>query len=338
MSPVPERWLRLVLAASMLLLLGLALVVLSFAYPSTEGARLRNALLLDFEPLGDTNWKPDRPPAAFRSERLPMPASIRAGAAEAMSGAGTGDLEIAKALAGQLLRHATRGGRIDSFDVAETYRTILDQGTGYCADLIDSFIALSHAAGVAVRPWAFSFDGLGGHGHILVEIFDRQRGRWVMMDVFNNVLALDRRTGEPLDAMTFRTMFIADRDSIRFVPIGPWRQEFPVYAKLVEYYADGIDEWYLWNGNNVVGRGDHWLVRAADHVAKDLAEFASIVLGQSPHIVAVPSARNESNVARLKRIRVWLFAAVAAAFALSCTAMVCAAALARRHRVARAAN
>lgn len=332
MSGAAPKPLRLALTVTVLLLLGVVLAVLSFAYPSTEATRLRNALLLDTRPAGDPAWTPDHAPASFRRERHPMPESIRAGAAVAIAGAGSADLDVARALAGHLLSHATRGGRIDAFDVAETYRTILDEGTGYCADVIDSFIALSHAAGLAVRPWAFSFDGLGGHGHIVVEVFDRQRGRWVMMDVFNNVLALDRRSGEPLDAMTFRSMFIADHDSIRFVPIGPWRQEFAVYTKLVGYYADGIDEWYLWNGNNVVERADHWLVRAAGRVTEELAEAASIAVGRSPHIVPVPSARNEINVARLKSIRFWLLAALDAAIVLSCLALSLAVALAwRRH-------
>lgn len=311
----PLRW---ALMLSIVLLLGVIALVLDFAFPSSEAVRLRNSLLLEAQQPADLAWTPEHAPAGFRAETLPMPPAIRAAAAAATAGVGPADLDVARALAGHLLSHATRGGRIDAYDVAETYRTIIDQGTGYCADIVDSFIALAHASGIAVRPWAFSFDGLGGRGHIVVEIYDRQRGRWVMMDVFNNALALDRRSGEPLGAMAFRTMFLADRDSIRFVPIGPWRQEFAVYAKLVEYYADGIDQWYLWNGNNVVERSDHWLVRSAGKVAEELAEVASIGLGRAPHIIPVHSAQNEVNVARLKKIRFWLLAALVTAIGLAC--------------------
>ena len=67
--------------------------------------------------------------------------------------------------------------------------------------------ALAHASGLAVRPWAFSFDGLGGHGHIVVEVFDRQRGRWIMLDIFNNVIPVDRRSGQPPQCPTRRHRF-----------------------------------------------------------------------------------------------------------------------------------
>lgn len=313
--------LRLTLLLSAVLLLGVVLTVLDFAFPSSEAVRLRNAMLLESRAAADLAWTPQKAPASFRIERHEMPEAIRAGAAAATAGVTGGDLETARALAGHLLSHATRGGRIDAFDVERTYRTIIDSGTGYCADVVDSFVALSHAAGIAVRPWAFSFDGLGGLGHIVAEIYDRQRGRWIMVDVFNNVLALDSQSGEPLGAMDFRVKFLADKSSVRFVPIGPWRQEFQRYEKLVEYYSDGIDQWYLWNGNNVVGRSDHWLVRAAGHVTEELAELASISLGLSPHIIPVQSARNEVSIASLKRIRAWLSGALVAAIVLVCVAL-----------------
>lgn len=330
-DPVAKR-LQQGLWACLLVLLAITGGVLSFAVPSTEATRLRNALLIDTSVDAEAAWTPDHAPASFLAETHPMPAAIREGAAQARAGAGEADLDVARALAGQLLRHATRGGRIDEFDVAQTYRTIVEQGTGYCADLIDSFVALAHASGLAVRPWAFSFDGLGGHGHIVVEVFDRQRGRWIMLDIFNNVIPVDRRSGQPLDAMSFRRMFIADHDSIHFEPIGPWHQEFPVYAKLLEYYDDGIDEWYLWNGNNVVSRADHWLIRAAGLTTRGGAELVSIALGRFPHIVPVRSARNDLNVAHMARVRIWLLAALAGLATTGLVALLLAMALLWRRR------
>jgi hypothetical protein len=49
-----------------------------------------------------------------------------------------------------------------------------------------SFTGLAIAAGIPVRAWAFSFDGFGGHGHVWVEIWNRQLERWQLLDVFNN--------------------------------------------------------------------------------------------------------------------------------------------------------
>lgn len=327
MSSAAPRPLKLTFAVSATLLVVLILAVLEFAYPSSEAVRLRNSLLLAAQQPDDFDWTPAKTPATFRVERQPMPASIRAGAAAATAAAGASDLERAKALAGHLLSHATRGGRIDSFEVEETYRTIIEKGTGYCADLIDAYVALAHAAGLSVRPWAFSFDGLGGRGHIVIEIFDRQRDRWLMLDVFNNAMPIDRATGEPLGAMAFRSKFLVDHDGVRLVPIGPWRQEFPQYEKLIEYYQDGINQWYLWDGNDVVSRSDHWLIRSAGRVTEELAEVAALVLGRSPHIVPVHSQENAVAIERLKQIRTWLLVALGAGMLLAPIAFLSGAAL-----------
>jgi hypothetical protein len=309
--------------------------VLSFAFPSSEAVRLRNALLLESAPPLDASWTPDKMPPSFRAEQHPMPEPILSDARAVASRTSGRDFDVASALVGHLLTHATQGGRIDSYDVAKTYQTLMANGRGYCADIIDSFIALSHAVGIPVRPWAFSFDGLGGQGHIVVEIFDRQRNRWVMLDVFNDVLPHDE-AGEPLSAMEFRDRFLVDPNRIRFVPIGPWRQEFSVYEKLVDYYVRGINQWYFWNGNNVIDRYDHWLIRAAGLVTEELAEMAAIAVDRSPHIVPVPSAENAINVARLERVRVWLLVALACAAVLSCIALCAFAALLRGRRRQRA--
>ena len=327
------------MAVSAAALIVVIAVVLSFAFPSSEAVRLRNALLLESVHPLDASWTPDKMPPSFRAERHAVPEPILSDARAVASRTSGGDFEVASALVGHLLTHATKGGRIDSYDVAKTYQVLMSDGHGYCADIIDAFIALSHAVGIPVRPWAFSFDGLGGQGHIVVEIFDRQRHRWVMLDVFNDVLPRDE-AGEPLSAMEFRDRFLADPSRVRFVPIGPWRQEFSVYQKLVDYYSRGINQWYLWNGNNVVDRYDHWLVRAAGVVAEELAELAAIAVDRSPHIVPVPSAENAINVARLERVRVWLLVALAGAAVLSCIALSALAALLRgqfRHRALKTA-
>ena len=54
---------------------------------------------------------------------------------------------------------------------------------------------LAGAAGLTAREWGFSFDGFGGHGHALVEVYDRGLSKWVFLDVYNNIQALDAATG-----------------------------------------------------------------------------------------------------------------------------------------------
>lgn len=315
MMRAAPRPLRMALVLSAALLLGLLAAIAAFSVPSTEAVRLRNALLLDQSTLPGWEGPPDRAPATFLAEHVPMPPRIRAEAASAVP-PGAGDLQAATALAGHLLNRPNVGTRIDAFEIDRIYAGVVDRHEGYCADIVDSYIALAHAAGLGVRAWAFSFDGLGGHGHVLVEIYDRSLKRWLMLDVFNNARPVDATSGEMLAAMAFRDRFLRDPASVRFVPIGPWRQEFKHPAKLVEYYARGIGEWYLWNGNNVAGRADHWLVRASDHVAEALAEGVAMALGQVPKLVPVPSPANQTNVRHMVEVAHWLRIALGFALAL----------------------
>lgn len=309
------------LRASVWLTSGLLLIVVGSvlwrAYPSTEAVRLRNALLLQAEPEARLDWTPNEVPPGFMLERLPMPAPIDAAARAIAASAGGDDFSLARALAAHLNSHAVNGGQIRSLDVAEIYRVIVEEGNGYCADVIDAYIALAHAAGLFVRPWAFSFDGFGGHGHINVEVFDRARNAWIMLDVFNNVLATDRTTGRPLSVVEFRAAFGADRNSVVFVPIAAGRQRIPIYSKLVDYYVRGYDQWYLWNGNNVVGRTSGPVVEALGRIWEPAAELLSVWQGRYPHIVPIASATNRTLLQSMRSLRARLVASLYTASGLT---------------------
>jgi hypothetical protein len=250
-------------------------------------------------------------------ERLPAPAPIAAAARAIAATAGSDDFSLARALAAHLNAHAVKGEQIRSLDVAEIYQAIINEGTGYCADVVDAYIALAHAVGLFARPWAFSFDGFGGHGHINVEVFDRTRGAWVMLDVFNNVLATDRRTGKPLSVAEFRAAFGTDRSSVVFMPIAAGRQRIWVYDKLVEYYARGFDQWYLWSGNNVVSRTAGPLVASVGRIAEPMAELLSVWQGRYPHIVPIVSATNRTMLESMRSLRITLLGSAYAAIALT---------------------
>jgi hypothetical protein len=299
------------------LLVAVVLSVLLRAYPSTEAVRLRNALLMQIEPNARFDWTPRDVPADFMVERLPAPAPIAAAARAIVATAGSDDFSLARALAAHLNAHAVKGGQIRSLDVAEIYRAIINEGTGYCSDVVDAYIALAHAVGLFTRPWAFSFDGFGGHGHINVEVYDRTRGTWVMLDVFNNVLATDRRTGKPLSVAEFRAAFGADRSNVVFIPIAAGRQRIPVYDKLVEYYALGFDQWYLWHGNNVVSRTAGPLVGSASRIAEPMAELLSVWQGRYPHLVPIVSATNRTMLESMRSLRIKLVGALYGAIALT---------------------
>ncbi len=299
------------------LLVAVILSVLLRAYPSTEAVRLRNALLLQIDPNARFDWTPHQVPADFMVEHLPVPAPIAAAARAIVATAGSDDFSLARALAAHLNAHAVKGDRIPSLDVAEIYQTIINEGTGYCADVVDAYIALAHAVGLFARPWAFSFDGFGGHGHINVEVFDRTRGTWVMLDVFNNVLATDRRTGRPLSVAEFRSAFGVDRSNVVFLPIAAGPQRMPVYDKLVEYYARGFDQWYLWNGNNVVSRTAGPLVASAGRIAEPMAELLSVWQGRYPYLVPIVSTTNRTMLESMRSLRITLLGSLYAAIALT---------------------
>lgn len=314
LSPRTLRTLVWVTSGVLLLVIGSILVRAS---PSSEAVRLRNALLLQEQSDVALDWTPREVPASFLVEKLQVPVRITVAAKTIASTIGSkDDLTLARALAAHLNSHALKGGRIRSLDVAEIYRTIIEDGNGYCADIVDAYVALAHAAGLFVRPWAFSFDGYGGLGHINVEVFDRSRNAWVLLDVFNNVMPTERESGRPLSVIEFRAAFEKDPESVKFVPIAEGRQRIPIYSKLVDYYARGHDQWYLWSGNNVMSRTDSPLIKAAERIGEPLAEAVSIWQGRYPRIHPIASTTNHALLESMHDLRVKLLVSLYAAIGL----------------------
>jgi glycosyltransferase involved in cell wall biosynthesis len=332
------RGLRVAVWLTLALLLVLIASVLVQAFPSTEAVRLRNALLFDVRASSSADWTPGNVPDTFMLERSRTPRLIAEAAGAIAAKSAGSDIDLARDLVRHLTAHAIRGGRIDSFDVQEIYRSIVTDGNGYCADVVDAFLALAHSVGLFARPWAFSFDGFGGHGHIVVEVYDRQERRWVMLDVFNNVLATEAESGRLLSVAEFRRVFLSDRGGVMFRPISPGIQRIPVYSRLVDYYERGIDQWYQWNGNNVIGRGDHPLVRAAAHVREEAAELMSLALGRYPSIVPIGTNGNRDAIQQMLALRWRLHMSLYAGIALTVLLFFELALLARTRRSVRSVD
>jgi len=275
--------------------------VLWRAYPGTEAVRLRNALLLAPAGSDDFDWAPPKFPAGFRAERLPPTAEFR----QIVAGLGLdrvhADWEKALAIASHLIAHAGDLGPVRA-DLLTTYRAIQD-GYGYCADFVKVFLALAHTAGLTVRQWGFSFDGFGGHGHTVVEIYDRQRRKWLLLDVFNNFHAVDAQSGEPLGALEFREVLLASREKVCMRPNGPGRPGFTQTDTALDYYRRGIHQWYLLEGNEVFGYYAHPLVRAAGRVSQTFAQFAASMAGVRPHIRIYETRENAEQVRHLHMLR-----------------------------------
>ena len=281
--------------------------IASHSYPPVRAVRLRNALLLRPSGPADFAWGPCAAPADFALETC-APHPVFADTVRALGiGRNTSDWDAALRLAEHLTKNAGDRGPIQA-DLQTTYRR-LQQGYGYCADFTKVFLALAHAAGLFARQWAFSFDGFGGHGHALVEVFDRQRGKWLLLDVFNNFHAVDAASGEPLGALEFRERLLdADDTGAKLVKNGAGRPGWSDLSKAFDYYRRGLDQWYLLWGNAVLSYDAQPLVRRASRLSGAIGQFVAVAMQVHPTIRILPTTSNRTLVAQLValRARLWL--------------------------------
>jgi Transglutaminase-like superfamily len=281
--------------------------IASHSYPLVRAVRLRNALL--FRPSGpaDFTWGPAAAPADFALETC-APHPVFSDTVRALGiGRNTSDWDAALRLAEHLTKNTGDRGPIQA-DLQTTYRR-LQQGYGYCADFTKVFLGLAHAAGLFARQWAFSFDGFGGHGHALVEVFDRQRGKWLLLDVFNNFHAVDAASGEPLGALEFRERLLdADHTGAKLVKNGAGRPGWSDLSKAFVYYRRGLDQWYLLWGNAVLSYDAQPLVNRASRLSGAIGQFVAVAMRVHPTIRILPTTSNRALIAQLValRARLWL--------------------------------
>ncbi len=279
---------------------------------ATRVVRWRNALLARPGTPEDFDWTPAAYPRGFRRDRRPAPEPF-AGIVRAFRFApGTGEWARACALASRVNGRLRYTGPVQA-DLATTYRALL-AGDGYCADAVRVFLALAHAAGVHARQWSFAFDGYGGHGHTLVEVWDSDRGAWRLLDVYNNVEFRDASSGAPMDALAFRAAIGGERPP-EFRPVGAGPVGMPHRHVALAYYRRGAEQWYLHWGNAVVAADRHLLVRAARRLSATLAHFVGIAAGVVPRIRLLRTGGNDDAIAQLMRLRAALLALAAASSA-----------------------
>jgi hypothetical protein len=258
--------------------------------------RLRNALLAQPAGLGDFHWTPETVPSDFCLEHG-APSQDFLAIAAGLDLEGLNDWQKAVRIAGHLAENAQDRGRLQDDPVASYHG--IRAGYGYCADFAKVFLALAHTVGLFARQWAFSFDGFGGHGHTVVEIFDRDRGEWLFLDPHNNFHVVDASDGEPLSALEFRDSLLGHRGPVRMVPNGPGRLGYMHEQKAFEYFRRGAAEWYLWWGNAVFSYYAHPVVRVAGRVSRTLAHLAAILVGVQPHIRIYPAEECRDAAQRL---------------------------------------
>lgn len=276
-------------------------LLLRHAWPPSALVRIRNAFLGRPASASECAWTPAEVPGSFRIEHRPAPALF----ADAVHTFGlvdrTSDWGSALRIATHLVENARHEGPIQS-SLEQTYRRIRE-GYGYCADYTKVYLALAHAAGLFARQWAFSFDGFGGHGHVMVEAFDRQSGRWRWIDVYNNFHAVDAQTREPLSAEQMWQAALGNRPMPELVVNGRGRPGYQIISKAIDYYQRGAREWYLWMGNDVLSYDAHPLVRLGNRVAGGIGQAIAAMLGVHPKLLILKTPQNEANVSALLKLR-----------------------------------
>ncbi len=302
-----------------LVVLGFALLSLTpYLTRSTQLVRMRHALLLA-EGAG-FDWTPADVPADYLLERRsPDPAFAEVVVRLGLSGLAS-DWERALAISRHLLAsHAVlRGGAVQS-NLLDTYRRIVDRGEGYCGDFARVFCGLAIAGGLSVRAWGFAFDGFGGHGHVWPEIWNRQLGRWQLLDVFNNT-CFTGAEGVALSALEVRQALLVDPSSLKLDRLhADLDAGYAIEAKARDYYRRGLREWYMLWGNNVFTYDNALLVRTLGVFSRSLEQLGGIIQGVCPRIRILADDGNRAQVEAIRRLRRHLLLVAGVAIAMLLT-------------------
>jgi hypothetical protein len=294
--------------ASSLTLLALLTTLAPHLANSAELVRMRNALLLQSHPAS-YQWPVDKRPADFPVDDTDALVSYR----EAISKHGLvvdgDDWSTALAIGRHLLVGGKRRSTPIQSNLEQTYSRIVQNGEGYCGDYVDSFTGLAHVAGLSTRPWAFSFDGFGGHGHIFNEVWDRKAGRWIAIDVFNNMYFTDAE-GRALSAIELREG-LRQGVALRVTRIrADVRGGFAHDDRALAYYRAGLNEWYMWWGTDVFAYDRSPVVRLFGPVSRSAEQLAAIAAGVHPRIRILEVPENEGARAALSGLRWRLLAVV----------------------------
>ena len=307
--------LKIALTATAMLLVAAAVL-----YPvvtderGTQITQYRNAFLAERATSDEWQWRGDQPPPSFNRLREPVPDALMRWLDRNALPAGFSDWQQARHIGSRLHDYARKGGPIAS-DVVETLRLMERLKTGYCADYVRVFEALAHAAGISTRQWAFSFDGFGGWGHTVNEVWDRETQRWYMIDVFGGFVPLDQAQ-RPLSALEFRQLLRTAPEQLVFSRLHPDNFGFKDDAGALGYYLRGKDEWYLWNGNHSLHYdADPW-VQSARRFGRAAEQVTAMLRGTIAPLKIVTDPTNEQAFEALIRLRWGLIAAFVAQSAL----------------------
>lgn len=303
----------------------LAIGILQMITPSAEAVRVRNSLIFDIVDVDELQWAPPLYPETFKLETMNPPLLFEDAVTRMKRSSidHSSDFEGALLIGQHLAVGPVIGGAIQS-DTVSTFETIMREGTGYCADFTQVFDGLAHAWDVPVREWGMSFDGFGGNGHAFNEIFDRERKQWIFIDAFYSFYVTDRDTERPLSVLEFRGR-LKDRNSwpsIHVIPLSDIRFAFKSESHALEYYFRGVDQFYLWWGNNVFQYDSSPLVRIAGKISRSAEQAVAILIGVHPEIRIPVFTENEASIVMLEAVRAKALALLVAEFFIICVFII----------------
>ena len=278
------------------------LLVANF-HSGTELVRLRNAMVFNVISTEQSQWSGDQFPASFQQEDAPLPDAIAQVIIDQQSAADPLALMLQQA-AVLNLDQRRRGGAIQA-DVSTTLAQIQQQ-RGYCADYTEVINVFGHALNIPVREWGLAFDGFGGHGHAINEIWDQQEKRWIMLDVFNGFYPVDQQQ-QPMSVLEFKKQLIADRSQIKLVRLSDQTFGFKDDAMALDYYHNGRHQFYLWWANNNISYDEHILIKLAGKVSPHLEQMVAILSGQFPQLMAIAEPDNLHMINTMQRLKFMLW-------------------------------
>lgn len=293
---------RSALVLTAMMLLPVILLVSNF-HSGTELVRLRNAMVFNVISAQQSQWPGDQFPDSFKQEQAPLPAAIARVIITPDATANPLALMLEQA-AVLNLDQRRRGGAIQA-DVSTTLAQIQQQ-QGYCADYTEIINVFGHALAIPVREWALAFDGFGGHGHAINEIWDQQAQRWIMLDVFNGFYPVNQQQ-QPMSVLEFKQQLIADRSQIQLVRLSAKTFGFKDDAMALDYYYKGRHQFYLWWANNNISYDEHSLIKLAGSVSPHLEQMVAIISGQFPQLMAIAEPDNLHLINNMQRLKFMLW-------------------------------
>lgn len=285
-----------------MMILPLLLLIAKF-HSGTELVRLRNAMVFNVISIEQSQWPGDNYPTNFRQESAPLPAAISKVIITPQANAQPLATMLQQAAVLNLDQRRL-GGAIQA-DISTTLAQIQQQ-RGYCADYTEVINVFGHALNIPVREWALAFDGFGGHGHAINEIWDQHTQRWLMLDVFNGFYPVDQQQ-QPMSVLEFKQQLIVDRTQINLIRLSDKAFGFKDDAQALDYYYNGRHQFYLWWANDNISYDRQPLIKLAATLSPHLEQMVAILIGQFPQLMAIAEPDNLHMINTMQRLKIMLW-------------------------------